>query len=86
VIDKVDLDQVVAWKNGYFSFFKADLQTVMRQIARWYDVEISYEGKISERQFGGKIDRNSNVQEVLKILEESKVHFKMEEKKIIVLQ
>lgn len=86
VIDNVDIDQVVAWKNGYFSFNRADLQTVMRQIARWYDVEISYEGKIPERQFGGKIDRNSNASEILKILEESKVHFSIEEKKIIVRQ
>ncbi|MBX9782785.1 MAG: FecR domain-containing protein [Chitinophagaceae bacterium] len=84
VINNVDMDQVVAWKNGYFSFNRADLQMVMRQIARWYDVEIDYEGKIPERQFGGKIDRNSNISEVLKILEESKVHFRIEEKKIIV--
>jgi ferric-dicitrate binding protein FerR (iron transport regulator) len=84
VINNVDIDQVVAWKNGYFSFNRADLQMVMRQIARWYDVEIGYEGKIPERQFGGKIDRNSNISEVLKILEESKVHFRIEEKKIIV--
>jgi transmembrane sensor len=84
VINNVDVDQVVAWKNGYFSFNRAGLQTVMRQIARWYDVEISYEGKIPEREFGGKIDRSSNASEVLKILEESKVHFRIEEKKIIV--
>ncbi|MGZ8556899.1 MAG: FecR family protein [Chitinophagaceae bacterium] len=84
VIDNVDIDQVVAWKNGYFSFNRADLQTVMRQIARWYDVDISYEGKIPERQFGGKIDRNSNASEVLKILRETKVHFRIEGKKIIV--
>lgn len=86
VIDNVDIDQEVAWKNGYFSFNKADLQTVMRQIGRWYDLEISYEGKIPVRQFGGKIDRNSNAAEVIKILEESKVHFRMEEKKIVVGQ
>ena len=84
VIDNVDIDQVVAWKNGYFSFNRADLQTVMRQIARWYDVDISYEGKIPERQFGGKIDRNSNASEVLKILQETKVHFRIEGRKIIV--
>ena len=84
VIDNVDIDQVVAWKNGYFSFNRADLQTVMRQIARWYDVDISYEGKIPERQFGGKIDRNNNASEVLKILRETKVHFRIEGKKIIV--
>lgn len=84
VINHVDLDQVVAWKNGYFSFNRSNLQTVMRQLARWYDVEIDYEGKIPERQFGGKIDRNSDLSEVLKILEESKIHFSIEEKKIIV--
>jgi ferric-dicitrate binding protein FerR (iron transport regulator) len=84
VIDDVDVDQVIAWKNGYFSFNRADLQTVMRQIARWYDVDISYEGKIPDRQFVGKIGRNSNASEVLKILQETKVHFRLEGKKIIV--
>lgn len=84
VVDDIDMNEVVAWKNGYFSFNKADLQTVMRQIARWYDVEISYEGIIPQRFFGGKIDRNSNASEVLKILEESKVHFTIDNKRIIV--
>jgi ferric-dicitrate binding protein FerR (iron transport regulator) len=84
VINNVDVNQVVAWKSGYFSFNRADIQTVMRQIARWYDVEVSYEKNIPERQFGGKIDRNSNITEVLKILAESKVHFRIDGKKIIV--
>lgn len=84
-VQTVDVDGAVAWKNGYFSFDKADLPTVMRQIARWYDVEISYEGNIPKREFGGKIDRNSNASQVLKILEESKVHFRIEGKKIIVM-
>lgn len=84
LIDDVDLDEVVAWKNGYFSFAGADLQAVMRQIARWYDVEITYEGTIPDRQFGGKISRNSNVSEVLNILKETKVNFRIAGKKIIV--
>jgi len=84
VIEQVDVEQVIAWKNGYFSFNRADLRSVMRQIARWYDVDIKYEGKIPERQFGGKIDRNSKASEVLKVLEESKVHFRIEDKNIIV--
>jgi transmembrane sensor len=84
VIDNVDIDQVVAWKNGYFSFNRADLQTVMRQLARWYDVDVIYEGKIPERLFGGKIHRNTNASEALKVLEEMKVHFRIEEKKIFV--
>ena len=84
VLNNVDIDQVVAWKNGYFSFNRADLQTVMRQLARWYDVDVIYEGKIPERQFGGKIHRNSNASEALKVLEEMNVHFRIEEKKIFV--
>lgn len=84
VLSDVDMEEVVAWKNGYFSFNHADLQTVMRQISRWYDVDISYEGPIPARLFGGKIDRNSNASDVLKILEESKVHFSVQNRKIIV--
>ncbi len=85
IIADVDAEDAISWKNGYFSFDKDDLPTVMRQIARWYDVEISYEGNIPKREFGGKIDRNSNASQVLKILEESKVHFRIEGKKIIVM-
>lgn len=85
LINDVDVDEVVAWKNGYFSFNRADLHTVMRQIARWYDVTISYEGQIPHREFAGKIKRNNNASEVLKILQESKVHFRIEGKKIIVM-
>lgn len=81
----VDTDGEVAWKNGYFSFDRADLSSVMRQIARWYDVDIVYGGQVPDRRFGGEISRTSNVSQVLKILEESKVHFKIEERRIIVL-
>jgi len=84
IIDNVDTEEVVAWKNGYFQFTSASLQQVMRQIARWYDVGISYEGKVPERRFGGKISRDNNASEVLKVLELSKVKFRIEDKKIIV--
>ncbi len=85
VVDNVDLDEIVAWKNGYFRFNHEKLPGVMRQIARWYDVDIAYEGNIPDREFGGKISRNSSIEEVLKILELSKVHFRIEKKKIIVI-
>lgn len=85
VTRNIDPGAIVAWKNGYFSFSHTDLATVMRQIARWYDVEVDYEGKIPDRKFGGEISRNSNALDVLKILEESSVHFRIEGKKITVL-
>jgi hypothetical protein len=81
-----DVEDAIAWKNNVFSFQNADIPTIMRQIARWYDVEISYEGKVSTEKFVGEVSRNSNVSEVLKILELNKVHFKIEGKKITVLE
>jgi ferric-dicitrate binding protein FerR (iron transport regulator) len=80
-----NIDNVIAWKNGYFSFSETDMATLMRQIARWYDVEIEYAGAIPNRKFGGEISRNSNAAQVLKIMEESEVHFKITGRKIIVL-
>jgi ferric-dicitrate binding protein FerR (iron transport regulator) len=84
-VQEVNTDMVTAWKNGYFSFDQTDLYAVMRQLSRWYDVDILYEGHVPDRRFGGEIPRNANASDVLKILEESKIHFKIEDKKIIVL-
>ena len=69
-VDKnVDLDRVMAWKNDVFSFDNDDLKTVMRQIARWYDLDVVYKGKIGEERYVGEIPRSSNLAEVFKILE-----------------
>lgn len=84
VNEEVDLEEVVAWKNGYFHFNHETLEGVMRQIGRWYDAEISYEGNVPDREFGGKIARSSSVTDVLKILELSKVNYRIEGKKIII--
>ena len=85
VIDNVDVNNILAWKNGYFSFDKSDLKLIMRQISRWYDVDISFEGELPKRVFYGKINRNSNISDVLKILHECKVDFRFEGRKLIVL-
>lgn len=86
VIKNANTEQALAWKNGLFYFDeKTDLHTVMRQISRWYDVEIVYEGNIAPMQFGGKISRTANATEVLKILAYSNVHCRIEGKKIIVM-
>ncbi|MEP7259146.1 MAG: FecR domain-containing protein [Flavitalea sp.] len=83
VVDGVDVEEVMAWKNGFFHFANSSLADVMRQISRWYDVDFDYTGKLPERQFGGEISRGNNVSQVLKILEESDVHFRIEGKKIV---
>jgi transmembrane sensor len=83
-IRTADMDAVVAWKNGLFEFEGADIATIMRQVARWYDVEIIYTGKVPLRRFEGKISRNAQLSEVLQILELSNIKFRVEGKKIIV--
>jgi transmembrane sensor len=83
--EDADLDEAVAWKNGRFVFNDADVETVMRDIARWYDVTIEYAGKVPAEKFEGEIPRNSSITEVFKILELSNVHCKIEGKKITVL-
>lgn len=82
----VDLEEVMAWKNGRFQFGeKADITSIMRQISRWYNVDIEYRGAINQ-QFWGSMWRSANVSQVLEMLEETgRVKFKMEEKKIIVM-
>jgi ferric-dicitrate binding protein FerR (iron transport regulator) len=85
IIPDADVDAAVAWKNGYFEFDGAGIETIMRQLARWYDVEVRYEGPVTKREFGGQMPRGSNLSEVLRILEESKVHFRMEGKILVVM-
>jgi len=80
----VDLDEVVAWKNGYFYFDQASVQMVMNQLSRWYDVDIQYTGAIPERQFDGEMQRSLTLSQVLKLLSQNKVNFKIEGEKIIV--
>jgi transmembrane sensor len=80
----VDLNAVMAWKNGTFEFKSADIESIMRQVARWYDVEIVYEEKVNSK-FNGKIPRTMSAMNVFKVLEETGgVHFKIEGKKVVV--
>jgi ferric-dicitrate binding protein FerR (iron transport regulator) len=79
-----DIEEVMAWKDGRFQFGGADIQEVMREVMRWYNVEIEYEGDIRQH-FRGGISRNVEASKVFKMLEATgTVHFKIADKKIIV--
>jgi transmembrane sensor len=83
---KVNMSQVMAWKAGYFIFRNSTIQDIMRQIGRWYDVEIVYEGTIPKGTFGGTYSRNKDIHELLKGLElTGLVHFKIEGRRLIVM-
>ena len=85
VVNDADIDEVMAWKNGYFKFNNTDIRTVMQQIGRWYDLQVIYEGAIPKDRFGGKLPRDANASEVLKTLEQTQVHFRIEGNKLIVM-
>lgn len=76
-VSNADIESVMAWKNGYFMFNDADLPEVMRQLSRWYDVDVVFENRTREYEFVGEISRKYSLQKVLKILELSGVHFKL---------
>ncbi len=68
----------LAWKNGLFSFNKADIPTIMRQIERWYKIKVVYAGDVPEKHIVGEISRNSPLSKVLRVLELSGVECKLE--------
>lgn len=84
LVKDVDVNAVVAWKNGYFSFQNADMKTIMRQVARWYDVEVQFEGTVPDVQFSGEIGRNLTLTQFLGILEETRIHYKVTGKKLMI--
>lgn len=80
-----DIEEVLAWKNGQFKFSNTGVSALMRQIARWYDVDIRYEGDLSSIHFSGGISRKDNVEKLLEILEsEGRVKFLVQGKNITV--
>ncbi len=79
-----DEDEAIAWKNGYFKFNKADIQTIMRQVSRWYNVEVEFKGEMNKDLFVGKINRSEHVEEVLSILERSKINVAIKGRTIII--
>lgn len=78
------MDEVMAWKNGIFNFSDASIKTVMRQISRWYDVEVQYGQDIPSKKFSGEIQRDLNLSEVLDVLNDAGINLELEGRKIIV--
>lgn len=86
VVNDVNLETVMAWKNGLFNFQDKSLAEVMRQLERWYDLKVVYEKGIPDIRFGGEMSRDMDLPGLLRSLEASKVHFRVEAgRKLIVL-
>ncbi len=81
---EVDVEAIMAWKNGFFNFSSLTLPEIMRQLERWYDIETAYEGKMPAKRFSGIVSRTNNISDVLKIMEMAGMKFRIEGKKVVV--
>ncbi len=85
-VGDADVDQAMSWKNGDFVFAGEDLKAVMRQVARWYDVEIEYQGNINFSGVVSTISRTKKLSQVLKALQINQgIHFKVEGRRVLVM-
>lgn len=85
-VGSVDTDEVMAWRNNRFHFNYADVPTIMRQLARWYDVDIVYEGAIPIGHFNGKPSRSLSASQIMALLKHIGVNCRIEGKTIIVTE
>ncbi len=84
IVDNADMEEVMAWKKGLFSFNHTTLPVMLRQLSRWYDVDIVYDTNLPEMKIGGGMNRNTHLSQVLTILDELKVKHRIEGKKLVV--
>jgi transmembrane sensor len=84
---EANVEQALAWKNGRFRFKDEDIQSIMRQLSRWYDIEVQYDPGFPKMGLNGKVSRYKNISQVLKGLEATKtVHFKVEGRRVTVMK
>lgn len=82
--DNADIDKVMAWKNGYFNFDDIPLEEAMRQLSRWYDIDIVYAQGIPKVKMAGEMKRDLNLSQLLEALKELGLHYQVEGRKLII--
>ncbi|MBD1426471.1 FecR family protein [Sphingobacterium arenae] len=85
-VGKADIEAIIAWKEGVFQFDRVELGALMRQLARWYDVEVIYTGAYPKDEFVGKIKRNEDIRKILNVLRYGNINVSLEGRKLMVGQ
>src|SRR5690606_17317565 len=80
----VDVNDAIAWKDGKISVNGKTIKEVMDELSRWYDIEVAFEGAMPSGKFFGKANRSSNLSVVLALLENAKLSYRMEGRKLII--
>jgi ferric-dicitrate binding protein FerR (iron transport regulator) len=83
----VDTEEIMAWKNGLFVFHDQSIANIMKQVSRWYDVDIEYQDGVQNREFGGTISKYKNITELLNNLQLTQtIHYKLEGRRVIIMK
>jgi transmembrane sensor len=85
ILNNVDIEEQVAWKDGLFVFKDASIEEVMSQVSSWYDLDIIFEGKIPEKYLTGKVSRSVNATEIMNLLNYAGVKFKITGENIVIM-
>jgi transmembrane sensor len=85
VKDKVNVNAVIAWKDGRFNFDNADVSEVLRQLERWYDIQVVLPAGRTSDHFSGTIPRSASFDQVLRILQNNRVHFDLQGRRLVLL-
>lgn len=84
-IKAVDVEEAIAWKNGLFIFADTDIETVMRQLGRWYDIEVVIDPAVKKRQLTGEVYRSYTLQQALTVLQATDLHFRITGRQLTVM-
>lgn len=85
-VSEADIEEAMAWKNGYFIFDDDDIRSVMRKVSRWYDVDVDFQRDFSDQHFGGTFYRSKSINELLDHFQKvGNLHFKISGRRIIVM-
>jgi len=84
ITDNPDAEEAVAWIHGKFQFENADIPAVMRQLERWYNVEVAFAGKIPDEKFNGTLSRNIKISDALILIGYTRINYTIEGRKIII--
>ena len=86
-VQNANMEETLAWKNGYFIFQDEEIRSIMRKVARWYDVDVTYEPNLKYLSYGGSVSQYKNISDLLKVLESTgTIHFKVEERRVTVMK
>lgn len=87
-VNKVNVNDMVGWKNGYFIFRDENIVNIMKQLSRWYDLEVIYTSEeVKDREFGGTVSRADNLKELLDYMELTQtIHYKLEGRRLLIMK